>query len=211
MRGVRLGRWVGGDAVLSGTTSLGFPYPTDPDPMCAAPVLLPPVTSVEALGDAVDAWVAANLAPDYARLADGFPRAKVSRTFFDSTVSDPALLSTFNTLDFNLNTPTDLAFNNTGVVLLAGTWLLVHEVTWTTTVQVAFGAVGGLSQDSGPVVQATNVGEPVLGGGQNFVELVRIGYPSLVTSPLLAIHTAGNSGTFVTYHALTAIQMADFF
>lgn len=196
---------------MSGSTSLGFPYPTDPDPMCAAPGFAPPETSVEALGDALDAWVAANLAPDYDRLVDGFPRVKVSRQFFDSTVDDPALQSTFDTLDFNLGTPTDLAFNNTGIVAGAGTWVLIHELTWTTTVQVAFGYVGNLAQDSGPVVQASNPGEPVLGGGQSFVEVVRIGYPSLLTSNVTGIHTAGNSGTFITYHALTAIQMADFF
>lgn len=196
---------------MSGSTSLGFIYPTDPDPMCAAPGFLPPQTSVETLGDSLDAWVAANLAPDYDRLVDGFPRVKVSRQFFDSTVDDPALQSTFDTLDFNLGTPTDLAFNNTGIVAGAGTWVLVHEVVWTTTVQTAFGYVGNLAQDSGPVVQATNTGEPVLGGGQSFVEVIRVGYPSLLTSNVTAIHTAGNTGTFITYHALTAIQMADFF
>jgi hypothetical protein len=193
---------------MSGTTALGFVYPTSGDQMCQAAGIAPPETPGEALADSIAAWLPANISNDYTRLAGGWPRVKVSRAgFSNNTTPDTTELTTFDTLEFNHATPTDLGLDNGGIYLTAGIWVICAEFKAPSTTNLNW-AQGG-SIDGGVLVNASNANEPPYGGGYVSTRLYRTGLTVRVVDTTTLFYTTG-SPLFI-FHALTAFQIADYF
>lgn len=111
---------------MTGTTSLGFVYPTDPDPMCAAPGL-PAKTALQVLAESVQAWVTAQgLDDQIAESVNGVRRAQVER-FTVPTASNVSAMG-FDTVAFNYQTETDLSVWPNGPIPSDGVWLMVAEM-----------------------------------------------------------------------------------
>lgn len=111
---------------MTGTTSLGFVYPTDPDPMCAAPGL-PAKTALRVLAESIQAWITAqDLDDQIAASVNGVHRAQVARLAAPTTANVSAM--GFDTVAFNYETDTDLSVWSEGPIPSDGAWLVIAEV-----------------------------------------------------------------------------------
>lgn len=192
---------------MSGTTALGFIYPTAGDQMCQAAGFAPPETPGEALADSIAGWLPTNLLNDYDRLVTGWPRVKVSRAgFSNATTPDPNELITYDTLEFNQGTPTDLGLDNGGIYLTPGLWVAVAEFKVASTSNLQWVQT---NTDGGVAVQSTNPNEPPYGGGYVATTLLRIGSLYRFTDQPVITNATGVQ-SFV-FHAVTAFQIADYF
>lgn len=192
---------------MSGTTALGFPYPTDPDPMCG-PAGLPITNAVRLLADSVQAWLTANIDPVLAspRIASGPARARVSRTG-PFNLSGVAVAMVFDTVEYNVATPTDLAVSNQGVIVAAGVWQVTVEVsgpgsTDTLGIYMGFGSVMANESARMPA------GAAAYGDGQAIGMLVRTPEPLAIAPFFTPQYTTGPA--VITYAAVSAVQISDY-
>lgn len=111
--------------VASMTYSL--PMPALTDPMCYDPAIAyPKQTALESLADATDA--AMTTLDPFTSLAGLFPRVRVSNTALTLNTAAISINVPYNATEFNVGTPTNLAYDSTGIYLPVGIWLVSYEL-----------------------------------------------------------------------------------
>lgn len=156
----------------TGSTPLGFIYPTDTDPLCGTG--LPVKTALQQLADSAQDFItAAGLDAIYAENANGMPRAVVSVENVKATGTNfPP--DAYTTVELNVGTRTDLAIFDKGVLLTPGFWLVFMGATWDTAgnyaIQPLFGQNFPQAQIAGNAQAANN---EELGGGVQSLWITR--------------------------------------
>lgn len=194
------------------TLSNHLPIPATTDPMCYDPAIAyPKQTALETLADAVDTAMTA-LDP-LVSLAGLFPRVRISSANQQLT-SSSAFLPPFQSVEFNIGTPTDLGLDATSIYLGVGIWMVTYELA----LQVA--ASDWLwAQINGPanadlVTMRSNPAHTGAGAGGT----VHLASPVIVTDPTtpqrcsIALTLNNSAATYVaSYMALSAIKISDYF
>lgn len=191
---------------MSGVTSLGFPYPTGPDPACGGPT--PPVNNaIRQLANSVQAWLTANIDTplDMAQLYAGTQRVRISRTSFTLNNLGSGLI--FDTVEMNVGTDTDLGIAPNSLRLGSGIWLVMAEAIAAPSSDTTHGAVN-INNATGTFVVDTSLGETAGGGGQ-VASLAR--QSAIVTFPLTLTSAYTTGPTSWQYAALSAYRVSDVF
>lgn len=197
------------------TSSYHLPMPATTDPMCYDPAFTyPRQTALESLADATDA-VVATLDPITA-LAGLFPRVRVSTTALSLPPGLPNM--TFSATEFNIGTPTNLAYDNTSLYLGVGIWLVSFEMQlaeaasdWLWMTLNVPGSVSG-----GPVAEMrSNPAQSNDAGVGGCGHVSAIGICTDPTAPIrcsLGLLENTSTVTYVaTYAALSAVKISDYF
>ena len=196
--------------------SYSLPIPATTDPGCYDPAIAyPRQTAVESLADAADA--AMTTLDPLVSLAGLFPRARVSVTSLGLPTNVGTMNMPWAATEFNVNTPTNLAYDNVNLYLPAGIWAVGAEVQlgqapsdyiWLTLQDL--GSLGSQTayMRSNPA-QPTDFG---VGGCGHISKLV---ISSDSTTPVkvslgLLFNNVATTYTCV-YAALTAIKISDYF
>lgn len=228
--GTRVGAYARTNAAATGavfsfaaltTVSHALPFPAGADPMCYDPaVAYPHQTLAQSLASAVDTYMGGTIDPDSARLiAPAW--VKISKSNWSSTVDGwyGGNLGTiaFDTVEFNSGTPTDLSADPTQIVLGPGCWALTGEIQVPGSTDMYGGTLllnaQGLYQmdfriDSGTGTNGTP--QTVIGGCASIGALAN--QSSGVTKVPLTVTIQSTSGNAaVSYFALTAIKISDYF
>jgi hypothetical protein len=183
-------------------------------PCTVTPTLYPPETIFQELADAVDA-VVVGFDP-LADLAALNPRVRVSNSNVTmNTASFPPI--TFNATEFNIDTPTNLGFDNSSLYLPSGIWLVTFEIKLVEAasnyILLVFG--GGPTSSNIFVDMRSNAsqsGDQGVGGTGHMSTLV---YSTDPTTPIqfgVSFQPNNLSTTYViSYMALSAIKISDYF
>lgn len=106
--------------------SYSLPVPDVADPMCADPaIVFPKQTALQSLASAAD--VAMSTIDPLMSLAGLFPRVRISNSNVpvNTAVFTPL---TYNNVEFNIGTTTNLGYDNKSLYLPVGVWLVTFEV-----------------------------------------------------------------------------------
>lgn len=203
------------------TANHSLPFPASADPMCYDPaVAYPRQTLAQSLAGAVDTYMGGTIDPDSARLVAP-AWVKISKSNWSSTVDGwyGGNLGTiaFDTVEFNSGTPTDLTADPTQIVLGPGCWALTGEIQVPGSTDMYGGTLllnaQGLYQmdfriDSGTGTNGTP--QVVIGGCASVGALAN--QSSGVTKVPLTVTIQSTSGNAaVSYLALTAVKISDYF
>ncbi len=187
-------------------STFALPVPATADPMCYDPaVVFPRQTALQSLAVAADS-VVATLDP-LTSLAGLFPRVRVS----SSLMTMPAGTVPYQATEFNIGTATNLAFDNKGVYLPVGIWLVAFEIELKEAASdyiTIFLSSLEFNMRTNPVV-ANDQGTGGTGHGTTVVTSTDPTSPRRVTASFLP----NNGGVTYTasYLALTAIKISDYF
>lgn len=198
------------------TSSYHLPMPATTDPMCYDPaVTYPRQTGLESLADATDA-VVATLDP-IATLAGLFPRVRVSTTALSIPPGSFGTGVTFAATEFNISTPTNLAYDSSGIYLGVGIWAITYEMQlveaasdwlWM-TLNIGGPITGPTAEMRSNPQQSNDAGV----GGCGHVSA--IGVCTDPTAPIrCSVGLLENTSTVTytaTYAALSAIKISDYF
>jgi hypothetical protein len=146
-------------------------------------------------------------------LAESFPRVRISK----SSVVLPATIAstfTYTTTEFNIGTSTNLSYDNTGIYLPSGIWLVTFELRLVQSPSdyiqlIMFGnTTNTIDMRCNPV----HTGDDGVGGTGHVSATVVSADP---TTPLrCGVQFFPNNTAFtytVTYAALSAIKVSDYF
>lgn len=198
------------------SSSYHLPMPATTDPMCYDPAFTyPKQTGLESLADATDA-VVATLDPITA-LAGLFPRVRVSTTALSIPPGAFGTGVTFSATEFNVGTPTNLAYDSSGIYLGVGIWAVSFEMQlaeaasdwlWM-TLNVGGPIAGPTAEMRSNPAQSNDAGV----GGCGHVSA--IGVCTDPTTPIrCSLGLLENTSTVTytaTYAALSAIKISDYF
>lgn len=195
--------------------SYNLPMPATADPMCYDPgVAYPRQTALESLADAADAALAA-LDP-LASLAGLFPRVRVSVTNFPINSAAFAITVAYSATEFNVNTPTNLGYDNVNVYLPVGIWLVTFEMR---LAEAASDSLLANFNDIGPGIVYTDMrsnpsqsNDADTGGTVHMSKVIVSTDPATPTTCSVTI--SPNSSTVVynaRYAALSAVKISDYF
>lgn len=195
--------------------SYNLPVPALTDPMCYDPaVTYPRQTALQSLAAAADTAMAA--IDPLASLAGLFPRVRVSNSL---VIVNTAVFATptFNAVEFNIGTGTDLGFDNTSIYLPIGIWLVTCEVL----LGEAASDYLSVSLSGGPAVgqQITDMrSNPTQNNDQGVGGCGHVSALTYSTDPTtpVAISTSlfwNNPSALYTlkYMALSAVKISDYF
>jgi len=196
------------------TKTYGLPVPATTDPMCYDPsVAYPDQTSLQSLAVAADAQLVA-LDPT-ASLAALYPRVRVSANNLSYNTNNQSVI-TWDTTEFNIVTPTNLSYDNTGIYLGPGLWILTAEYRLNTA---GFNSLymyfnGGASYGQWQTSAHSNAAQGTTGvGGTGHLSSITAG--GTTASPNQYSVSFGSfvaQGTYtVQYAALSAIKISDSF
>jgi len=198
------------------TRTYSLPVPAAADTMCADPAFAyPKQTALETLADTADAAMA-TLDP-LVSLATLFPRVRISTTNFQNNNA----FFVFNAVEYNVGTPTNLAYDAQQLYLGVGAWMCTFEAQFTDifagtdTLWFSWGATGALNGVSPAAAARSNpshTGDHGVGGS---VHTSAVFYNSDPTTPIkvsMNLTTPVSSNAYTaTYAALSAIKISDFF
>jgi hypothetical protein len=192
--------------------SYNLPMPATTDPMCYDPAFPYPMqTALESLADATDA-VMATIDP-LTSLAGLFPRVRVSGSM--TQVNQTAFAASFSATEFNVGTPTNLAYNPLSIYLPVGIWLVTFEVRLTSpsanslSLQI-FGITNGLTTYMRPWPTQTNdLGVNGTGHVSTLTYSTDPTTPAQVSVEIFPTNTATTET--ISYMALSAIKISDYF
>lgn len=199
---------------MTGTTSLGFVYPTGTDPMCGTGV--PAKTALQQLAESIQSWItASNIDGLFGEAATDLSRTVVS------TINNTELIGTngglltapslYTSVDVNVGTPTDLSVWPKGVLLGDGNWFVFAGGIWDkkAAFTVTAPSVGFITpqQQIGPDANVANP-EP-LGGGFQTAEIVRSVNGQPVVGQWSAQGNFTGGGPTIIYAYVAAIWMGD--
>lgn len=195
------------------TTTYNLPVPATGDPMCYDPAFpYPKQTAIESLADAADAAMA-TLDP-LTSLAGLFPRVRVSVT----NQPNNNTFFTFNTVEYNIGTPTNLAYDNRQIYLPSGIWLLLFEAQFveaaTDTVWANIGGTGLFNTGIAAAFRSNpnHTGDRGVGGSVHGSTMVYSADPTTPAKASVSLTTPSTSNSYTaTYAALTAIKISDYF
>lgn len=200
-------------------TSYSLPVPASTDPMCYDPAIsFPRQTAVESLADAADA--ALTTLDPLASLAGLFPRVRLSSTG-PFTVGSAVL--TYQDVEFNVGTPTNLAYDNTSVWLPPGIWLGTFELELASpgvASDYLYGNFFNAAAEPNPPAYAvfpnfranpSHAGDQGRGGCLHMSKQIFSSDP--VNPARVSVSLSPNSGgTYnALYMALTAVKISDYF
>jgi hypothetical protein len=204
------------------TTTYSLPMPATGDPMCYDPAFqYPKQTALESLADATDAAMA-TLDP-LTSLAGLFPRVRLSATG-PFTVGGTVATINFQAVEFNVNTPTNLAYDTTAVWLGPGIWLATFELELASPFAVSdyiyanfFAAANEPNPPSYSVFPTfrsnpSHTGDSGRGGCLHMSKQVFSADPVTPVRIGVSLQPNNSSATYnVLYAALTAIKISDYF
>lgn len=198
------------------TRSYSLPMPATTDTMCADPaVTYPKQTSLQSIAAAADTAMSTLDAPT--SLAGLFPRVRVSKRAQIITTSQIFISLVFDTVEFNVGTPTNLGYNSGGVSLSTGVWAVTLEV------QLAEAASSALTLQlvGGPGISQVDIdmrsnaaisNDQSVGGCGHFSTMVYVTDPVTPTSLSVTVAPVNTATTYtVTYAAMSAIKISDYF
>jgi uncharacterized membrane protein len=197
--------------------SYALPMPALTDPMCYDPaVTYPKQTALQSLAAAADTAVAA--IDPLTSLAGLFPRVRVSNSAVTINTAGIFINATFNTTEFNVNTPTNLGYDNTGIYLPVGIWLVTFEIQLAEAasdyILLNFGALdvaaGSVYADMrSNAVQTNDAG---VGGCGHISKLAISTDPTTPMKYFVTLSPNNVATTYTaTYMALSAIKISDYF
>lgn len=197
-------------------SSYNLPMPATTDPMCNDPAITyPDQTALKSLADAADSAMAA-LDP-LASLAGLFPRVRVSGTNVPINTAGIIIAVPFGATEYNVGTPTNLAYDNTAIYLGVGIWLVTFEIQLSEAASDWIGVNFNGDSASGNVFvnmrsNASQTNDQGVGGAEHVSKL------AIVTDPTTPVRysvtlTPNNVATTytATYTALSAIKISDYF
>jgi hypothetical protein len=175
----------------------------------------PAQTALESLADAAD--VVADSFDPLAALAASYPRVRVSNTLLSINTAAISIPVTFSATEFNVGTPTNLAYDSVGIYLGVGIWHLLFEMQLSeATSDYILVSIG----DSGPGVSpsvdmrsnAVQTNDAGVGGCVHVSKTVIVTDPAtpLRCSAVLGPNNVATTYT-ATYVALSAIKISDYF
>lgn len=197
------------------TRSYSLPMPATTDPMCSDPsVAYPKQPVLESLAQAADAQIT-TFDPSVS-LAALYPRVRISSTNVSLASTGPDI--TFTTTEFNVGTPTNLAYDAQALYLPVGIWLCTFEIILgygaSASGYVSTGDSGGPSAGtvrsmmrSNPAISLANHGGSAHASALTFstdpANPVRY-VASMFINVVATTYT-------VSYMALSAIKISDYF
>lgn len=197
-------------------TSYSLPMPATTDPMCYDPAFAyPKQAALESLADAADAAML-TLDP-FAALAGLFPRVRVSNTNLSINTAAISINVPYIATEFNVGTPTNLGYDNTGIYLPVGIWAVAFEL------QLAEAAsdyiLANINGDgvSGTVFadmrsNAIQTNDRGVGGCLHMSKLVISTDPTTPVKYSVTLSPNNIATTYTaTYAALSAIKISDYF
>lgn len=196
------------------TKTYGLPVPATTDPMCNDPsIAYPDQTALQSLATAADTQLVA-LDPTV-DLANLYPRVRVSANNLSYNTNNQSVI-TWDTTEFNIDTPTNLSYDNTGIYLGPGLWVLACELRMNTA---GFNSLymyfnGGPTYGQWQVGVHSNGSQGTTGvGGTGHLSSLTAG--GTVSSPNQYSVSFGSfiaqSTYTIQYAALSAIQISDSF
>lgn len=190
-----------------------LPYPATTDPMCYDPaVLYPRQTVAQSLASAVDSYMAASIDADAARAAN-WPRVRISKSNYANSAIFSLSPVSFDTLEFNVGTSTDLTINPQQISLPAGLWLLTAEVIIPASNTITNGTLGfngEIASVDFRVDAGTGNGNFDTAIGSAIQTTVLAGSSAAFTENVF-VNVSGSGGLSFTYLALEAQKIADYF
>lgn len=196
--------------------SYGLPMPATADPMCYDPaVVYPRQAALKSLADAADTAMTA-LDP-LSALAAAYPRVRVSNANLSINTAAVFITVTYNATEYNVGTPTNLAYDNTGIYLPVGIWLVTFEMRLAEAASDyllltlnAESGYGSVAVDMRSNASQTN--DAGTGGTVHTSKQVVVTDP---TTPVKCSVTLSPNNTATTYTArevaLSAIKISDYF
>jgi hypothetical protein len=195
------------------TLSNHLPIPVTTDPLCNDPAIAyPDQTAIESLADAVDTAMAA--LDTRVALAGLFPRVRISST--NQTInSQNAFLPPFQSVEFNVGTPTDLGLDSTSIYLPVGIWVATLEVALNVATSDWLWAQISASGLNANIItmrsNPTHTGADV-GGSAHTSAPVIVTDPANPTRVSASLTLNNSAATYVaSYMALSAIKISDYF
>lgn len=194
------------------TLSNHLPIPASTDGMCNDPAIAyPKQTALETVADAVDSAMAA-LDP-LVSLAGLFPRVRISST--NQQIIDATAFSlSFQAVEFNVGTPTDLGIDAASLRLGVGIWMVTFEAQFAVAASDWLWAQINGVNDEGTVSMRSNPAHTGADAGGT----VHMSAPVLVTDPTTpkligaGFFLNNTAAVYVaSYMALSAIKISDYF
>jgi len=193
--------------------SYNLPMPATTDTMCADPaVVFPKQTALQSLAVAADT-VVATLDP-LAALAGLFPRVRVSNSNLTINTAGIFVPLTYSTTEFDVSTPTNLAFDNAAVYLSTGIWLVTFEIQLKEAASdyIGIDLIGGTEVLIDMRSNAAQTNDQGVGGCGHASKLVTSTDPTTPVRCSVSFNANNVATTYtVTYMALTAIKISDYF
>jgi hypothetical protein len=193
--------------------SYNLPVPAATDAMCADPAVgYPKQTALQSLATAVDTAMA-TIDP-LTSLAGLYPRVRVSIAGVVLT-NQVAFNASFNALEFNIGTTTNLGYNPQAIALPVGVWLVTFEARLTSpsanSLQVQiYGGPGGLTTYMRPWPTQSN--DQGVGGTIHVSMLTYVTDPTTPNQYGVTIFPTNTATTeSVSYMALSAVKISDYF
>lgn len=197
--------------------SYNLPMPASTDPMCYDPAITYPKQSVlKSIADAADAAMT-TLDPTIS-LAGLFPRVKVSVSSLSMPTNVVSMAIPFAATEFNVNTPTNLAYDSLNVYLPTGIWAVSGEIQMAQAASdwmwLTLSAVGS-SIPGMTVTMRTNpaqTSDPGVGGCGHISQLVISSDSTTPVKCSLGVNFNNVATTYTcVYAALTAVKISDYF
>lgn len=196
------------------TATESLPFPAGTDPMCYDPTYpYPKQTVLQSLATAIDTYMGNTIEPDAAR-ALASPRVRISKSNYSQagTIINGVA---FDTVEYNIGTPTDLSVDPLHLVLGVGIWILRAEIIipGSTTMTDGTLTLANANADVGFRIDAGT------GGGNNFTPvgassqvaaLVDNSSGTLTEAVNLSVDVTSGGLSF-TYLALSAMKISDYF
>jgi len=197
--------------VVSRTYSL--PVPATTDPMCYDPAFTyPRQTALESLADAADAVIAT--LDSFASLAGLFPRVRVSTTLFPNNNTG----FTFNAVEYNIGTPTNLGYDPQNLYLPVGAWMVFFEAQFSPAASdTIWASIGSTSVFNTGIADSfrsnpSHTGDRGVGGSVHASTMVYSTDPATPVKVNVSLLTPTTSNSYTaTYAALSAIKISDYF
>jgi hypothetical protein len=195
------------------TSTYNLPVPSAADPMCYDPSFAyPRQTALESLADATDAAMA-TLDP-FTSLAGLFPRVRVSSSAQPLAASF-AITATFAASEFNIGTPTNLAYDNTGIYLGVGIWMATFELQLANAasdyIQAQINSSGPQQVAADMRSNASHANDNGVGGCVHMSQLVTSTDPTTPVKVSASLFPNTATAYTATYMALSAIKISDYF
>ena len=196
--------------------SYSLPMPATTDPMCYDPaVTFPRQTAVQSVAVAADAAVA-TLDP-LAALAASYPRVRVSNSLFTVNSAATFITVSFTATEFNIGTPTNLAFDTQQIYLPVGIWLVTFEIQLVEAASdsiLMFLTGGPLVDQLGVNMRSnpTQTNDQGVGGTGHISVLAYSTDPAVPVKMSAILSPNSTSAVYtVSYAALSAVKISDYF
>lgn len=195
--------------------SYNLPIPAGSDPACYDPAFAyPRQTALESLADAADA--AMSTLDPLVSLAGLYPRVRISTTFFPNNNA----FFTFNAVEYNVGTPTNLAYDAQNIYLPTGVWVATFEAMFT-DLFVGTDTVWATMFNTAPFLTGitaafrsnpSHTGDHGVGGSVHLSTMIFSTDPTTPAKASVNLLTPVTSNSYTaTYAALSAIKISDYF